>query len=83
LVVESKPFSRYNWRKSPTLEDMHVVSNKALRELESWLTPSEAGRTIGITKQGAIKRLEAGKLRGVKTHQGWLVDPEDVSENGG
>ena len=50
-----------------------------LRELEHWLTPAEAGRIIGITKQATINRLDAGKLRGVKTHQGWLVDPEDLT----
>jgi hypothetical protein len=48
-------------------------------ELEQWLTPSEAARIIGISRQGTLKRLEAGRLRGVKTHQGWLVDPKDLS----
>ncbi len=51
-----------------------------LRDLENWLTPAEAGRVIGISKQAAIKRLEDGKLRGVKTHQGWLVDPKAAAE---
>ena len=49
-----------------------------LRELEDWLTPAEAGWLIGITKQAVTKRLEDGKLRGVRTHQGWLVDPKDA-----
>ena len=51
-----------------------------LRELEEWLTPAEAGRIMGISKQGTIKRLETGILRGVKTHQGWLVDPAAASD---
>lgn len=50
----------------------------SLRELENWLTPAEAGRVMGMSKQGTIKRLEQASLRGVKTHQGWLVDPEDA-----
>jgi hypothetical protein len=50
-----------------------------LKELENWLTPAEAGRVMGMSKQGAILRLEQRTLRGVKTHQGWLVDPEDAS----
>jgi hypothetical protein len=50
----------------------------SLKELENWLTPAEAGRVIGMSKQGTIKRLEQRTLRGVKTHQGWLVDPDDV-----
>jgi hypothetical protein len=49
-----------------------------LKELENWLTPAEAGRVIGISKQATIKRLEEAKLRGVKTHQGWIVDPQDA-----
>lgn len=54
------------------------MNSKDLKELEGWLTPAEAGLIIGISKQAAILRLDAGKLRGVKTHQGWLVDPKDL-----
>jgi hypothetical protein len=49
-----------------------------LKDLESWLTPAEAGRVMGMSKQAAVKRLDQKTLRGVKTHQGWLVDPEDA-----
>jgi hypothetical protein len=49
-----------------------------LKELEDWLTPAEAGRVMGMSKQAASKRLEQKTLRGVKTHQGWLVDPKDA-----
>jgi hypothetical protein len=49
-----------------------------LSDLELWLTPAEAGKMIGISKQAVIKQLEEVKLRGVKTHQGWLVDPKDA-----
>lgn len=49
-----------------------------LSDLENWLTPAEAGKVIGISKQATIKQLEERTLRGVKTHQGWLVDPEDA-----
>lgn len=49
-----------------------------LKELGNWLTPTEAGRAIGISKQATIKRLEEHTLRGVFTHQGWLVDPKDA-----
>ena len=49
-----------------------------LKEIEDWLTPAEAGKLIGISKQGTINKLEEGRLRGVKTHQGWLVDPDDT-----
>ena len=53
-----------------------VLSSRDLRELEGWLTPTEAAKIIGISRQGMLKRLEEGRQRGVKTHQGWLVDPE-------
>ncbi len=49
-----------------------------MKELEDWLTPAEAGRIMGMSKQSAVYRLENGTLRGVKTHQGWLVDPKDA-----
>ena len=49
-----------------------------LSDLEDWLTPAEAGRIIGMSKQGVLNYLEDKALRGVKTHQGWLVDPKDA-----
>src|SRR5687768_11092632 len=55
-----------------------VLSSKDLKELETWLTPTEAAQIVGISRQGMVKRLEEGRQRGVKTHQGWLVDPTDV-----
>jgi hypothetical protein len=62
-----------------TKESTSVIPSKYLQELESWPTPAEAGRIIGITKQGMIKRLEEGRQRGVRTRQGWLVDPEALT----
>jgi hypothetical protein len=52
-----------------------------LKELENWLTPAEAGQILDMSKQGTINRLEQKTLRGVKTHQGWLVDPSDVARS--
>jgi hypothetical protein len=51
-----------------------------MKDLENWLTPAEAGRVIGISKQATVTRLDEGKLRGVKTHQGWLVDPRAAEQ---
>ena len=31
-----------------------------------------------MTKQTMVKWLEDRTIRGVRTHQGWLVDPEDA-----
>ncbi len=54
------------------------MRDKDMLELENWLTPAEAGRLVGISRQAMLKRLERGQQRGVKTHQGWLVDPAEV-----
>jgi excisionase family DNA binding protein len=53
-----------------------------LKELESWLTPGDVAARLGITRQGVHRRLDAGKLRAVKTRQGWLVDPASVGDRG-
>jgi excisionase family DNA binding protein len=53
-----------------------------LSDMEDWLTPAEAGRLVGISKQAIIKHLEERGIRAVKTHQGWLVDPKDVERFG-
>jgi hypothetical protein len=48
-------------------------------ELEKWLSTGEAAAVLGRSRQGTINFAAAGHLRGVKTHQGWLVDPDDVA----
>ena len=49
-----------------------------LKEMESWLTPTDVGRRFGVSRQAVHKWLENGKLRAVKTRAGWLIDPDDV-----
>ena len=49
-----------------------------LSDLEDWLTPAEAGRLIGISTQYVRDLLADKKLRGIRTHQGFLVDPADA-----
>lgn len=51
-----------------------------LKELENWLSASEAAGIIGISRQAVVKRCEEGRLRAVKTHLGWLIDPRAVKE---
>lgn len=53
----------------------------SLKEISTWLTPTEAGKEIGISKQGVYKLLEYGHLkRHVRTHAGTLIDPRSVQE---
>jgi hypothetical protein len=49
-----------------------------VREVESWLSPSEAGKVLGTSGQWVTQLARAGRLEGVRTSLGWLVKPEDV-----
>ena len=53
-----------------------------LTELQTWLIPTEVAKKQRISHQAVIRRLEEGKhYRGVKTKQGWLIDPSSVKES--
>jgi excisionase family DNA binding protein len=49
-----------------------------IRELEKWLTTSQAASKLGRSRQGVTWMVENKKLRAVKTQLGWLVDPKSV-----
>lgn len=49
-----------------------------VREVENWLSPSEAGEVLGTSGQWVTQLARTGKLDGVRTSLGWLVNPEDV-----
>ena len=51
-----------------------------VREVESWLSPSQAGRVLGTSGQWVTHLARRGELRGVKTALGWLVDPGEVEK---
>ena len=51
-----------------------------MKDFENWLTITDAAEQIGITRQAVHKRLRDGKLRGVETRLGWLIDPEAVEK---
>lgn len=50
----------------------------SMREFSTWLTPTEAGERIGVSKQALYRHLHNGKFRAVETHAGWLIDPQSV-----
>lgn len=52
----------------------------SMREFETWITPTEAGRELGMSKQGVYYLMETRPkaLRVVRTHQGTLIDPASV-----
>ncbi len=50
----------------------------SVEDVATWLSPSEAGRVLGTSGQWVKQLARRGKLRGVETSLGWLVDPDDV-----
>jgi hypothetical protein len=51
---------------------------EGVREVEDWLSPSEAGRELGTSGTWVTRLARNGELVGVRTSLGWLVDPKDV-----
>lgn len=49
-----------------------------LKELEDWLTASEAAAVIGISRQALYPYLFDGRIRAVETRAGWIIDPVDL-----
>jgi hypothetical protein len=49
-----------------------------LRELEHWLSPSEAGRVLETSGQWVTHLARTGQVEGVRTSLGWLVNPDDI-----
>ncbi len=49
-----------------------------LKELEQWLSTSQAARELGKSRQGAMWMAEHKRIRAVKTQAGWLYDPKSV-----
>jgi hypothetical protein len=52
-----------------------------LKELEKWFTTSQTASKMGKSRQGVLWMLENGRLRGVQTALGWLVDPKAVENH--
>ena len=53
-------------------------ATKGIREVESWLSPSEAGDILGTSGQWVTNLARKRKLDAVRTSLGWLINPEDV-----
>lgn len=52
---------------------------KGAKEVESWLSPSQAARVLGTSGQWVTHLARTRELHGVKTALGWLLDPESVN----
>lgn len=49
-----------------------------VKEVESWLSPSEAGEILGTSGQWVTTLARNQKLDAVRTSLGWLINPADV-----
>lgn len=52
--------------------------SKGIREVESWLSPSQAGAMLGTSGQWVTQLARRKQLDAVQTPLGWLVNPADV-----
>lgn len=50
-----------------------------IRDVENYLTPSEAGRVLGTSGNWVKQLVHRGEIEGVQTHLGWLIEPESVA----
>lgn len=55
-----------------------MTRRSAVKEVEDYLTPSEAGRLLGTSGTWVKRLVRRGDLEGVETHLGWLIRPESV-----
>lgn len=51
-----------------------------LRDLESWMSIGQVSKSLGRSRQGVLNIAEEGRIRGIKTQIGWLLDPASVEE---
>ncbi len=49
-----------------------------IREVESWLSPSQAGAVLGTSGQWVTQLARRRELDAVRTSLGWLINPADV-----
>ena len=52
--------------------------SRGVREVENWLSPSQAGAMLGTSGQWVTQLARSRKLDAVRTPLGWLVNPADV-----
>lgn len=50
----------------------------SLKDLERWLSTTQAARVLGWSRQGVINLAEQKRVRAARTACGWLYDPESV-----
>jgi len=51
---------------------------RGIREIENWLSPSQAGAMLGTSGQWVTQLARRRELDAVRTSLGWLINPADV-----
>ena len=51
---------------------------RGIREIEDWLSPSQAGAMLGTSGQWVTQLARRHELDAVRTSLGWLINPTDV-----
>ena len=52
--------------------------SEGVKEIASWLSPSQAGAILGTSGQWVTQLARRGELDAVRTSLGWLLNPADV-----
>ena len=51
---------------------------RGVKEVENWLSPSQAGAMLGTSGQWVTQLARRRELDAVRTSLGWLINPTDV-----
>ena len=51
---------------------------RGVKEVENWLSPSQAGAMLGTSGQWVTQLARRRELDAVRTSLGWLINPADV-----
>jgi hypothetical protein len=54
------------------------VAQGSVKDVENYLSPSEAGEILGTSGQWVKQLARRGELEAVETHLGWLIEPGSV-----
>lgn len=55
-----------------------VMDHRAMEEIKSWLNVKDTAAALGISRQATYPYLEDGRIRAIKTANGYLCDPQSV-----
>lgn len=54
------------------------MARGSVKDVEDYLSPSEAGQILGTSGQWVKQLARRGELTGVETSLGWLIEPSSV-----